>query len=93
MYEKRLTLLYRSVRNSIMLVLLGIIPEFIINKEAVDEILKYTGNTHKEHCEKVKFDYELFERIYNNDLTVTIEQLISFADCLNRPLRDFICIV
>lgn len=79
--------------NEIMLVLLGILPEFIINKEAIDDALKWNEETHKEYCERVGFDYELFERVYNNDLSITIEQLISFADCLNRPLRDFVAIV
>ncbi|MBQ3502284.1 MAG: hypothetical protein IJA72_01290 [Clostridia bacterium] len=76
-----------------MLVVSGIIPEFIINKEAIDDILIWSECTHKQYCERVGFDYGLFERVYNNDLSITIEQLISFADCLNRPLRDFVAIV
>lgn len=76
-----------------MLVILDRVARLIVIKEAVDNILKWTEQTHKEYCEMVGFDYDLFEKIYNNDLSVTIEELISFADCLHIPLRDFVIIV
>ena len=76
-----------------MLIVLDGIPDLIINKEEIDAVLKWSGCTHKEYCERVGFDYKLFERVYNNDLSITIQELISFADCLNLPLRNFVTIV
>ncbi len=76
-----------------MLIILDNFPDLIINQEEIDGVLKWSGCTHKEYCERVGFDYDIFERIYNNDRSVTIEQLISFAECLHRPLRDFVCII
>lgn len=75
---------------SIMLVISSFnTNEIIINKEAIDDSI-YGGYSHQEYCERIGFDYELFKKIYNNDLTITLEQLISFSKAYRIALREFV---
>lgn len=64
-----------------------------INKQAIDDALMYGGLSHKEQCEIHKFDYELFKRIYNNDLNVTVKELMSFGHVFGLYLAEFVILM
>ena len=63
--------------------------KIIIEQQAIDDSI-YGEYSHEEYCERVGFDYELFKRIYNNDLTITLEQLISFSKAYRIALNEFV---
>ena len=65
-------------------------PEIIINKQAIKYALSYGGFTFEENCKRRNFDYELFNRVYNNDLTITLQELIKFAKAFEISLSDFV---
>ena len=62
----------------------------VISKQAIDNALSYGGYSHEENCKKHDFDYNLFKRIYNNDLSVTLNELIIFARKFQLILSEFI---
>ncbi|MBQ7797545.1 MAG: hypothetical protein IJ371_00295 [Clostridia bacterium] len=65
-------------------------PNIIINKEEIDNALCYGGLSFEEKCKRNNFDYELFKRIYNNDLNVTLKELIKFSRTFEIALSDFV---
>ena len=48
---------------SIMIIISGLTPRFIINKEAIKNALSYGGYSFEEQCIRNDFDYELFKRV------------------------------
>ena len=76
-----------------MLVVLDTHPQFIIQKEPIDIFLKFEKCSAEEYCETINFDYELFKKVYNNDLSLSIKELISFANAFNLTLREFVVVV
>jgi len=76
-----------------MLVVMDLIPRFIIDQKAIDLNIGFAGWSAEEFCKRRNFDYKLFNRIYNNDLSITIEELIQFAKVCEMPLREFVIIV
>ncbi len=75
---------------SIMIIISGLTPRFIINKEAIKNALSYGGYSFEEQCIRNDFDYELFKRVYNGDLNLTIKELIHFANTFEISLNEFI---
>lgn len=79
--------------NISMLVLMGNEPQFIINTEPLDEVLRWDSMSAQKYCEINKLDYQLFKKVYNNDLTITIEELIMVAQAFGLSLREFVVVV
>ena len=75
---------------SIMIIISDLTPKFIINKEAIKNALSYGGYSFEEQCVRNNFDYELFKRVYNGDLNLTIKELIHFAYTFEMSLNEFI---
>ena len=50
------------------------------------------GRTAKEYCKQFDFDYKLFKKIYNNDLSVTLRDLIRFAITFNIDMQALLII-
>ena len=65
-------------------------PQIIIDKQAIKDALSYGGFSFKEQCKRRNFDYKLFNRVYNNDLTITLKELIEFAQVFQIALSDFV---
>ena len=65
-------------------------PQIIIDKQAIKNALSYGGFSFEENCQRRNFDYELFNRVYNNDLTITLNDLIKFANVFQIALNEFV---
>ena len=63
-----------------------------INSRFIDKLLKSANKTAQEYCEKFEFDYNLFLRIYNNDLSVTLRDLILFAQVFQIDMQEILII-
>ena len=64
--------------------------QIIIDKQAIKDALSYGGFSFKENCQRKNFDYKLFNRVYNNDLTITLKELMEFAKVFKIALCDFV---
>ena len=63
-----------------------------INSDFLDDLLQSVGKTAEEYCAGFNFDYELFLKIYNNDLSVTIRDLIRFAVTFGIDMQNLLII-
>lgn len=63
-----------------------------INSDYLDELLKSVEKTAEEYCKSFKFDYELFKKIYNNDLSVTLRDLIRFCVVFQIDMQSLLII-
>ena len=61
-----------------------------INSDYLDKIMY--GRTAKEYCKQFDFDYKLFKKIYNSDLSVTLRDLIRFAITFNIDMQALLII-
>ena len=46
----------------------------------------------EEYCKNFDFDYDLFLKIYNNDLSVTLRDLIRFAVTFQIDMQNLLII-
>lgn len=65
-------------------------PQITINQKVIKNALAYGGYSFEEICRRKKYNYQLFKRIYNNDLNVTLKDLIEFSKTFEIYLKDFI---
>ena len=63
-----------------------------INSDFLDELLVSVGKTAQEYCESFDFDYNLFLKIYNTDLSVTLKDLIRFANVFQIDMQELLII-
>lgn len=63
-----------------------------VNADYLDELLKSVDKTAQEYCESFDFDYNLFLKIYNNDLSVTLRDLIKFAHVFQIDMQNLLII-
>lgn len=63
-----------------------------INSNFLDEVLMSTHMDWKEYCTSFHFDYNLFLKIYNNDLSVTLQDLIKFAITFQIDMQNLLII-
>ena len=74
------------------LILLGFKPEIKIDRRPIDEFLGRIDKPIKEYCEEENFDYNTFMKIYNNDMSVTIKELVDFANFAVMPFGQFLIV-
>lgn len=70
--------------------LLGFEPKITINKQPIDEFLNWIGEPIENYCKEENFDYNTFKKIYNNDPSVTIKELVEFAEFAVMPFEQFL---
>ena len=63
-----------------------------INTDFLDEILMTTHMNWKQYCTSLNFDYNLFLKIYNNDLSVRLCDLIKFAMTFQIDMQKLLII-
>jgi len=63
-----------------------------INSDYIDELLKGLGLTAEEYCKREQFDYEKFQKIYNNDLSVTLRDLNKFCETFQIDMQNLLII-
>ena len=73
-----------------MLIIIGLDPNLYINHEAIKDVYRYGGATAEQYFKRINCDYELFKRVYNRDLTLTLNELITFAKSFGILLKDLL---
>lgn len=63
-----------------------------INSDFLDELLSSVNKTAEEYCKSFNFDYNLFLKIYNNDLSVTLRDLIRFSITFEIDMQNLLII-
>ena len=63
-----------------------------INTDFLDELVMSTHYTWEQYCASLDFDYNLFLKIYNNDLSVTLRDLIKFAMTFQIDMQNLLII-
>jgi len=63
-----------------------------INSDYIDELLKSLGLTAEQYCEREGFDYAKFQKIYNNDLSVTLRDLNKFSETFQIDMQNLLII-
>lgn len=64
-----------------------------IRSEAIDDSLVYSKYSHEQACKIYGYDYETFKKVYNNDLSVTLKDIIEFCECFEISLLDLLFII
>ena len=63
-----------------------------INTDFLDELVMSTHYTWEQYCASFDFDYNSFLKIYNNDLSVTLRDLIKFAMSFQIDMQNLLII-
>ena len=63
-----------------------------IDSDFLDKFLIKTNLDWEEYCANLDFDYNLFLKIYNNDLSVTLRDLIKFSTTFQIDMQDLLII-
>ena len=63
-----------------------------IDSDFLDKFLITTNLDWEEYCANLDFDYNLFLKIYNNDLSVTLRDLIKFSTTFQIDMQDLLII-
>ncbi|MFQ6724084.1 MAG: hypothetical protein ACLRFE_01945 [Clostridia bacterium] len=63
-----------------------------INTDFLDKVLIATNKDWEQYCASFDFDYNLFLKIYNNDLSVTLRELIKFATIFQIDMQNLLII-
>ena len=64
----------------------------LVNTDLLDNILTTMNMTAEEYCKSINFDYNQFMRVYNNDLSLTLREIIKFSIEFNIFMEDLLMI-
>lgn len=59
-----------------------------INTYAIDRAIAWNEMSAEEYCKKIDYDYNTFKRVYDSDMTLTLDEILKFAHTFSINIAE-----